>query len=201
MTEDDLTPLVHDAFVGLADVLAGLPAGAWDAASLCAGWRVRDVVAHVSNAARYAPEDYLAEVQADDGDFGATTDRLALRDGRLDRRVLLENLRADRLHRWVPPGGRPSGALTHVVIHGLDVTMPLGIEGWLGEEPRRIVLDVLTREGVHQVFGTHIEGKRLEATDLPWTCGEGRRISDTSAALIVTLAGRTLPPGRLRALR
>ena len=31
----------------LADAVAGLPGAAWDTPSLCAGWRVRDVVAHV----------------------------------------------------------------------------------------------------------------------------------------------------------
>ena len=31
----------------LADAVADLPGAAWDTPSLCAGWRVRDVVAHV----------------------------------------------------------------------------------------------------------------------------------------------------------
>ena len=38
---------VAEARVDLADRLALLPPEAWDADSLCAGWRVRDVIGHI----------------------------------------------------------------------------------------------------------------------------------------------------------
>jgi uncharacterized protein (TIGR03083 family) len=37
----------------LAEVLAGLPAPRWDEPTLCAGWRVREVVAHITMPFRY----------------------------------------------------------------------------------------------------------------------------------------------------
>lgn len=197
VADDDLTSLVRETFLALADVLEKQPDSSWDGPSLCEAWRVRDVVAHVSTAARYAPAEYMAEVQADGGDFGRTLDRLAAQDGQLDREVLLENLRDDRLHQWIPPGGVQSGALTHAVIHGLDATVPLGIEGWLVDEARLKVLDVLTGDGVHALFGTRIENSRLEATDLSWVYGDGKPVAATSDALILALAGRQLPAGRI----
>src|SRR5690349_19877662 len=78
-----LQPRIRDAFLSLADTLEQLPA-AWDAASLCEAWRVREVVAHISTAARYLPEQFLTEVQADGGDLNRTVDRIASRDGGLD---------------------------------------------------------------------------------------------------------------------
>src|SRR5687767_11621744 len=38
----------------LADMLAGLSPHQWDAPSLCAGWRVREVMAHITMAFRYS---------------------------------------------------------------------------------------------------------------------------------------------------
>ncbi len=198
MAVTDLKPLVGEAFVALADVLQPQPAAAWDEQSLCELWRVRHVVAHVSNAARYATEEYMAEVQADGGDFGATTNRLAERDGALDPQVLLANLRDERLHCWEPPGGGAIGALTHVVIHGLDATTPLGIEQWLPEAQRRTVLDTLAEGGAHARFGTRIDGVRLHAPDLDWQYGSGSTVSAASEDLILLLSGRRLGPDRVR---
>src|SRR5215475_12539823 len=74
---------IRGAFLSLAETLERLPT-AWDSASLCEAWRVRDVVAHMSAAARYLPEQYRAEIPADGGDLNRTIDRIALRDGDLD---------------------------------------------------------------------------------------------------------------------
>ena len=38
----------------LADVLAGLPPERWDEETLCAGWRVRETLAHITMAFRYS---------------------------------------------------------------------------------------------------------------------------------------------------
>jgi uncharacterized protein (TIGR03083 family) len=198
MTDAEVQSLVGASFTALADVLEAQPAEAWDSPSLCERWRVRDVVAHVSNAARYQPDGFMAEVQADGGDFGATIDRLAARDGDLDPKVLLGNLRDERLHRWVPPGGGPEGALTHVVIHGLDVTTPLGAGPWLADDARRRVLDVLAKGEVHASFGTRIDGVRLQATDLDWSHGTaGPTVKGTADDLILAVSGRDVDPVHL----
>ena len=44
---------IADEYSALADLLEGAGAGAWDAPSLCEGWRTREVVAHVTMPARY----------------------------------------------------------------------------------------------------------------------------------------------------
>ena len=48
----DLAGQVAAAFDALADALAPLDDAAWDTPSLCAGWRVREVVAHMTMPAR-----------------------------------------------------------------------------------------------------------------------------------------------------
>ena len=46
MTDNDLQPLVAGTYLTLAELLDAMPAERWDVASLCEGWRVREVVAH-----------------------------------------------------------------------------------------------------------------------------------------------------------
>ncbi len=53
MTDSDLRPLVAAAYLELADLLDEAPESAWDTPSLCEGWRVREVVAHMTMPARY----------------------------------------------------------------------------------------------------------------------------------------------------
>ena len=101
------------------------------------------------------------------------------------------------IQHWTPPGGGYHGALNHVVIHGLDVTVPLGVPRRSPDGTIRIVLDDLTRGDVHEHFGTSIEGRSLQATDLDWSCGSGPPLRGKAEDLALVLCGRTLPPGRI----
>jgi uncharacterized protein (TIGR03083 family) len=193
----ELQPSVADEFRSLADLLANAPASDWDTASLCEGWRVREVIAHVTMPARYDEAAFMAELAARDFDFTRLSNDLAARDGQLAPDTLVANLRDEVLHRWTPPEGGSHGALNHVVIHGLDVTVPLGSSRRPPDRTMRVVLDDLTHGDVHERFGTSIEGRRLEATDLDWSYGSGSVLRGSAGDLALTLCGRRVPPGRL----
>lgn len=191
----DLHAAVAAEFTWLADVLDGRAEAAWDTPSLCAGWRVREVVAHMTMAVRYAPPEFYAELEACKGDFTLLSNRVAARDAALPTTTLLANLRDDVMHAWIPPGGGPIGALSHVVIHGLDVTVPLGVARPAPDETVFAVLDHLTRGGGHASFGFELDGLRLQATDADWTFGSGTPINGTAADLTLLISGRTLGRG------
>jgi uncharacterized protein (TIGR03083 family) len=54
MSEDaNLQPVVAAEFSALAGLLDAASAEQWDTPSLCEGWRVREVVAHLTMPARY----------------------------------------------------------------------------------------------------------------------------------------------------
>ena len=182
-------------FTRLADILGPRSDQTWDTVSLCAGWRVREVVAHMTMAVRYRPPDFMAELEACDGDFTLLSNRVAARDGALPTTTLLGNLRDGEMHRWTPPGGGVTGALSHVVIHALDITTPLDI----ARQPDfalLAVLDHLSTGGGHRNFGVDLAGVRLEATDADWAFGAGESIAGTAADLVLLLSGRELAPGR-----
>lgn len=191
---NDAQAQVATTYDGLADVLSRADAS-WDASSLCEGWQVRHVVAHVTMPLRLTPERFGAEIAAAGGDFGVLSNTVAARDATLPTDELLAQLRLPELHAWQPPGGGAAGAVSHAVIHSLDVTIPLGEPPVAPSEAVRDVLDQLTgSDGAW--FGVDLTGVRLEATDLEWSWGEGEPVRADSGPLVALLSGRALPDGR-----
>jgi uncharacterized protein (TIGR03083 family) len=186
---------VEPTFTGLADLLDEPADGAWDAQSLCDKWLVRHVVAHVTMPVRLTPEQFGAEMAAAGGDFTVLSDSVAMRDGALPVADLLDQLRSPRLHAWQPPGGGAAGALTHAVIHSLDVTVALDRPPVAPVEAAVAVLDQLTAAN-GSWFGVDLTGVRLEATDTAWSWGTGRLVRADSGSLVALVAGRALPDGR-----
>lgn len=175
----------------LADVLAGLPARAWDEPSLCAGWRVREVVAHMTMPFRYSLERFGEEMARSGGDFTAMSDRVARQDaGAMSPAELTAALRDNAGHPWQPPGGAPEAPLTHDVIHGLDFTVPLGVGRRVPGDRLRLVLDAVTSAVALGHFGVDLTGVRLVADDLDWSFGAGEPLSGAAQDLLLMIAGR-----------
>ena len=194
-TATDLQSWVGPTYDGLADLLTYAPAETWDAPSLCEKWQVRHVVAHVTMPARLTPQQFGAEMAAAGGDFGVLSDTVATRDGSLPVAEHLAQLRSSVLHAWEPPGGGAAGALSHAVIHSLDITVALGRSPVAPLEARVAVLDQLTAaEGA--IFGLELGGVRLVADDVQWSWGRGEVVHADSGDLVALLGGRTLPDGR-----
>jgi len=189
MHDVDVQSLVAGSFRSLAGALAGAGERA-DAASLCEGWSVRHVLAHMTMAARYTPDAFTAELRDAGFDFDRLSNRIAERDGALPFDELLADLRGETMARWVPPQGGPVGALIHVVVHGLDITVALGLPRTASDEAMRLVLDSLTRGGVHRSFGTSIDGIRWCAADVDWSYGSGRTVAGEAQDVALFLCGR-----------
>jgi uncharacterized protein (TIGR03083 family) len=195
--ETDLQPVVAAEFLALGGLLESATEAQWDTPSLCAGWRVREVIAHMTMAARYSEEEFMAELSRCDFDFGRLSNQIAARDAELPAGELVASLRAEVMQHWTPPGGGWHGALNHVVIHGLDVTVPLGVPRRSPDATIRVVLDDLTAGGVQARFGTSIVGRSLQASDLDWSYGSGPVLRGPAEYLALVLCGRATPEGRL----
>jgi uncharacterized protein (TIGR03083 family) len=192
---NDLQSWVAPTCEGLADLLTATTDEIWDAPSLCEKWLVRHVIAHVTMPARLTAEDFGAEMAAANGDFQLLSDTVASRDATLPPADLLDQLRSSTLHEWQPPGGGAAGALTHAVIHSLDVTVALDRPAVAPAQATAAVLDLLTA-GHGSWFGVDLTGLRLEAADTGWSWGDGRLVRADSGSLVALLSGRSLPDGR-----
>ncbi len=182
----------------LATILAGLPPQSWDSPTLCAGWRVREVVAHITMPFRYRPARFAFEMIRSRGNLNRMADRCARRDAAAPPGQLTAALRDNAGNPWKPPGGGYQGALTHDVIHGLDITVALGLGRRVPRERLGIVLDGITGAKSVRFFGTDLAGIELRADDLDWSYGSGTPVSGSAQDLALVVCGRKLPPGHLR---
>ncbi|MFG2982268.1 maleylpyruvate isomerase family mycothiol-dependent enzyme [Streptomyces sp. NPDC048258] len=181
----------------LAAMLDGLSAGDWDAPTLCAGWRVRDVAAHMTMGFRYPLSKVAWELVRARGNLHRMTDRCARKDAAgYATRELAAFLRDNADHPWKPPVGGFETALGHDVIHGLDITVALGLGRRVPEDRLRILLESIDARTL-KFFGADLKGIELRATDLDWTFGTGRPLSGAAQDLLLLAYGRRLPPGRL----
>ncbi|SES11201.1 TIGR03083 family protein [Streptomyces sp. yr375] len=181
----------------LADLFDKLPASTWDEPSLCSGWRVREVVAHMSLGFRYSIPRTAKELLAARGSLHRMTDRCARRDAaEFSPDRLAAFLRDNATHPWKPPVGGIVAALGHDVVHGLDITVPTGIGRTVPEDRLRILLNAVDPRSL-KFFGARLDGVQLRADDLDWTYGTGSPITGAGQDLLLLAYGRKLPEGRL----
>src|SRR3954454_14631288 len=169
----------------------------WDAAALCEGWRVREVLAHTTMPFRYSLPQVVVEMVKARG----RVDRMAERRARIDAHQLstarlLASLRTNIEPPCSPPGGGPLGALSHDVIHGLDVSTPLGLDSHASPERVSLVLGGLRPKNI-AFFGVALQGVQLWATDIDWSYGVGEPVHGRAQDLLLLLCGRRVAAERL----
>jgi uncharacterized protein (TIGR03083 family) len=172
-----------------------VPPDAWDRPSLCEGWRVHDVLAHLTMPFSVSTPQFVVGMLANLGNY----DRFTARWARIEAAAkgpaeLLDIVRRNAESHFTPPGYGPEAPLTDTVVHGFDLCVPLGVhlEHPHGEA-RRAVLDFLVSSKAGKVFragDVRLAGVCLEATDLAWTAGDGEPVRGSSEALILWLTGR-----------
>ncbi|MFG2526866.1 maleylpyruvate isomerase family mycothiol-dependent enzyme [Streptomyces sp. NPDC048516] len=185
----------------LADLLDGLTAEQWAAPTLCAGWRVREVAAHMSMGFRHSFAKTAAELVRAGGNLHRMTDRCARRDAAAASTGELAGFLRDNAHHpWKPPVGGLASALGHDVVHGLDITVALGLGRRVPEDRVRLLLEKVTARSA-RFFGADLSGVELRADDLDWSFGTGTPLSGAAQDLLLVAFGRKLPPGRLHGER
>ena len=181
--------LVHQERADLLAFLEILTPSEWEVPSLCSGWQVRDVVAHVLIYDNFRANQVWHLIRA-----GFDGDRLNRRTTEAWRgrstTELLDCLRANLI-----PGGitRLFGwptALQEAVVHHQDVRRPLGRPRDIPPERIERVLANLIDSPVLAGLPNHAKGLRLEATDIDWRTGDGPLVTGKGEALVMALAGR-----------
>jgi uncharacterized protein (TIGR03083 family) len=181
----------------LTSMLTALPTVRWSDPTLCEGWRVCEVVAHMTMPFRMSAPRFFLSLARYRFRFDVMADRVARRDASaMSPDELLASVRDNIEHPWSPPGGGPVGALSHDVIHGLDISVALGLDRRPPAARVGLVLSHMRSRNV-SVFGVDLSGVRLEATDLDWQFGDGEPLRGTAPDLLLLLCGRRLPAGSL----
>ena len=186
---NSLWPLVHAERAALAEDLAYLDAAQWTHPSLCDGWVIEDVVAHLTAAASVGPLRWLVSILGARFDFDLHNERRLAEHRGATPAETLERFRRIVTSTTSPPG--PAAAwLGEVVVHAQDIRRPLGLVPMPAVGAVTEVARFYARRNFTVASRTAIEGLRLEATDGPFATGAGPLVSGTTLALTMAIAGR-----------
>lgn len=173
----------------LLPFLEELPPGRWDAPTLCGGWRVREVVAHLT----YSWSNTLLGVPTwlrhrDDIDLAFTL--YAQQRAKADPSVLLRRYRRAAESSFQPPKVAPEVLWCDNVIHGLDVRRPMGLRYQGNLQTLARAAQSLASMTWPSRTACRAEGLRFVATDCDWTVGAGPEVIGPIEDVLLALAGR-----------
>ncbi len=179
---------VDEQRAGLADLLGALDAEQWTAPSLCDGWRVRDVAAHLTHS-RMPPLRMVIEAARS----GFRFDRMILRLGRQDPRTQVEitaALRAMVGSRTRVPGTSVQQPLIELLVHGQDIAVPLGVDLPMPCDAAAEAAARLSTMKFPINGSRRLRGIRLVATDTDFEAGAGPEVTAPIRDIVMMLAGR-----------
>lgn len=169
----------------LADLLRTLTAEQWETESLCAGWQVRDVVAHLLYEAT-PPGAYVLETLR----AGGSADRLNDLYVRRGRVMTIDELVAafeSTIGSGIAARFAPRIALADTMIHHQDIRRPLGLAR---DIPAERLLAVLRHPDPFLRPRRRMRGLCFHATDVHWQQGSGPLVTGPGEAIVMAVAGR-----------
>ncbi|WP_280849227.1 maleylpyruvate isomerase family mycothiol-dependent enzyme [Streptomyces sp. SAI-041] len=186
---DELWRLVDRERASLVDLLEGLGAPEWETRTRCGDWRVRDVAAHLTVAARFSGGQVVREMVRARGNWNRMIHDSAVREAGLPTAEIVANLRSVIGSRRLAPTTSPHEPLLDLLVHGQDIALALGRE--------RPVPPAAARDAAERVWTMRFPPRpwplpkaRLVATDIEWTRGVGEEIRGPIASLLLLLTGR-----------
>ncbi|HZZ50692.1 MAG TPA: maleylpyruvate isomerase family mycothiol-dependent enzyme [Pseudonocardia sp.] len=173
----------------LVDLLESLTPEQWEAPTLCARWRIREVVAHMFSYDELSSLGLISLLLRS----GFSPDRAnsigvaKYADRGPDQLIALAHACRQPRGLTAKFGGRI--ALTDGMIHHQDIRRPLGLPRPIPAPRLRVALDfAATARPIRAV--PRIRGLTLTATDLEWRTGDGPEITGPGESLLMALAGR-----------
>jgi uncharacterized protein (TIGR03083 family) len=176
----------------LADLLDNLSEDEWRKPSLCAGWTVRDVAAHLT-LQQVGFSDTIGMMIRWRGSLDRTIQHVARRRAAAlptDRIVAqIRGMIGSRRHNL---GVTYLETLSDILVHGQDIAIPLGRRHDMPPAGAAVAASRLLsmRWPPPLPSARTVAGFRLTATDTSWSVGEGPEVRAPIAAILLVCAGR-----------
>lgn len=187
---DSIWETVHNERESLADDLQNLTAEQWSTQSLCEGWTVHDVLAHLVDDAKTTKFSFISSLIL----AGFNFDRVNEKGVSRERRVAPQ----ETLHAFRQVSDRTSSApaplasrLVEIIVHGEDIRRSLGI-------PHTYPIEAVSAAIDYQLATSDSMGGskdraanlRLIANDADWSHGSGAEVRGDAIDLLMALTGR-----------
>ncbi|MBB5912300.1 uncharacterized protein (TIGR03083 family) [Nocardia transvalensis] len=188
----DVWPIVHAERAALIEDLARIEDERWDVPSLCDGWTVHDVAAHLAETARTTRLGFVAGMIRARFDFHRQNARGIERARGATPAETLRRLRSVATRRSTPPAPLDSRFVEEIV-HGEDIRRPLGISRAYPTEAVVRALRLQTRTSASLGGAKElVSGIRLVAVDTELSLGDGPEVRGPVLALLLAVSGRRI---------
>ena len=171
----------------LAAILRTLTPEQWETPSLCAGWRVRDVAAHVIGSPQATWRATLGMLPALRHGYHGMILRDGLRRGRSAPEEILDQFDEYAGLRRSPVVTTHVEPLLDVLAHTQDIVRPLGIDHPMPPEAAAVAAD---RARLLRMTRRRHRGLRLVASDADWARGDGEVVEGPMEELFMLCTGR-----------
>jgi len=176
----------------VADLLDTLTDQEWETPSLCAGWRVRDVAAHLAMIPNPPSAGaMLVETVRARGSFHRLNHDVAVRYAQRLPADLADELRRYAGSRRLPVVTNYRNVLFDILVHAQDIAIPLGRHLPTPTNAAAAGATRVWRMGWPFWAKHRLHGLALTATDIQWSAGTGERVTGPIEALLLLLTGRT----------
>ena len=169
----------------------------WETQSLCVGWTVHDVLAHMIDVATTTRLGFVRRMIAARGDFDRDNQTGVDRGRAAGPAGTLVSYRGVADRTATPPAPLVT-RLVEEFAHGEDIRRPLGLQRAYPIEHVVATLHYLARTSQNWGGGKErAQAVRLVATDADTAIGKGPEVRGSAIALMLALSGRPVMPGEL----
>jgi uncharacterized protein (TIGR03083 family) len=193
MDREQSWQVIAEQRLGLARLLEGLSDTEWEQPSLCLGWRIRDVAAHVAMAPQVPG---VAAILADGirarGSFHRLNHDIAVRHAARPTPDIVAELHRYADSRRLPVVTNYRNICVDILVHTQDIAIPLGREYPMPLEAARACVDRVWTMGWPFWARRRLRGLRLLATDTDWSAGAGAELRGPTGMLLLLLSGRVM---------
>ncbi len=200
MNVDDIWNTIDEQRARTADLLEQLTEDEWSRPSLCEGWTVRDVAAHLT-LQQLTVVDLVRMALRHPGGVNTIIRESSRHRARQPTAELIADLRGMIGSRRHNVGITPLETMIDLLVHGQDIAIPLQRD--LPMPPDAATAGATrmwsTRgTGKARVFAdVPLDGFRFSATDTEWSSGSGPEVRGPISAILLLLAGRRAGLSRL----
>ncbi len=175
----------------LGEYLAALAPDDWNKPSLCAGWTVKDVAAHMLVIPTMSKGQVFGAFLRSGFNLDKMNAKLVQQQkAQMSTAEIAAKTRSSATSQGMPPGLKLLGVFNELAVHSADISEAVGKPFDLPTADYVACLEHL--KDVQPVFGAkkRIIGLQLKATDSDWSTGSGPTVSGPSKQLLLALAGR-----------